>query len=162
MSGRGRIFGRARPVLPRDSGGEALVERLDGEIGRGAKGRHETFGFPGLRAELAPERHGQPDDDALRALAAREIDDAGESLLARGMLDDLQGSGNRSGRVRDGDAGPRRAVVERKDPHRRAILAAGRLEVPHGESVEQNLNEARARLIDVNGYGVAFSFGKTP
>ena len=68
---------------------------------------------------------GEPDDDPLGRLVARERDELarGRPRVA-GALDHPEGAGQGPGRVGDGHAGPREAVVERQDPHGGAIVPA--------------------------------------
>ena len=71
-SSRGGVRRQRRPparVLSEPGGqrgGEALVEALDRELGRGAEALDEALGLLGLRPPLAAERERKPDDDRAR------------------------------------------------------------------------------------------------
>ena len=89
-----------------------LAERLD-----------ERLGLERLRAVLALERQRQADDDELRLVLGDERREPVEPRLGRRALDDADRSRERAGRVGDGDAGARGAVVERENLHRAARIS---------------------------------------
>ena len=78
-----------------------------------------------VEVDSADGQPGPRDRLVLDALAVRELEQPGDADLGRGALDDLERPGDRAGRIGDGDAGPRGAVVEGQDLHRRAILVRG-------------------------------------
>jgi len=71
---------------------------------------------------LASERHGEPDDDPVDLFALDHFHELLETCGGRNVLDDIERPRQGCGRIRYGDAGPRRAVVESEDFHRRASL----------------------------------------
>ena len=61
-----------------EDGGEALVERLDGDVDGGAEPATKRSVSLGLLATLAAQRQRQPDDDPFGRLLARRVAQAGE------------------------------------------------------------------------------------
>ena len=85
-----------------------------------AQGGHEELGLGRLLAVLAAERQRQPDDDLLGLELGDEACDLGKAVLGCRLANDADGTGQRSARVGDGDAGTGGAVVEREDSHLRS------------------------------------------
>src|SRR5688572_9668347 len=113
-----RVFRRPPAALDRERRREALVVRLDRDGEPAPEGIDELVGRPGLLPVLAAQRERHPDDHELRVVLGDERLEPLEPGAGRGALDDTDGAGERAGLVRDGDAGPRRAEVERNDLHR--------------------------------------------
>ena len=97
--------------------GEALVEAFDRDVDGGFERFDEPIRLFGLRAVLAAEGQRKPDHDPVRFLLADDRGQPRQARLAGGPLDDFEWTGDRPGRVRDGDARARRAIVEREHLH---------------------------------------------
>ena len=116
MGGSPRVLRRGRTGgLLGEVSREPLVEALDRDVEGCAQSFHETFGLLGLLSVVAGEGERQPDDDPVDVLRCDELADARQAVVARGTLDDGDRPGDRAGRVRDCDARPRRAEVQRQD-----------------------------------------------
>ena len=118
MRRRERVLGRRARGLLREVGREALVVELDRDVDDGAKRLDEALGLGRLlaarrRAASAAGRRRRarrPPRATSRASSARPA-------RVAGPLDDAERPRQRAGRVGDGDAGARRAVVERHHLH---------------------------------------------
>src|SRR5205823_12623579 len=75
-------------------------------------------------AMLAAKGEREPDDHLLGVVLGDQLGQPGEPLLGARALDDADGTRNRPGWVRDGDAGARTAVVERQHFHFSAAAIA--------------------------------------
>src|SRR5207247_1287981 len=87
---------------------------------RGDKGLR----FTRLLAALAAQRQWEADDDAVDLVLRDQFREACETVDRRATLDDAERSSDRPGRVRDGNAGARPAVVERQNLHLNASAIA--------------------------------------
>src|SRR3954454_4348334 len=96
---------RSPPVsLTRQLGREALIEALDRQVEGFSQKGYEAIRFFGLSPALSAQRHREADDDAHGLLPVRELGEPGDSLLARGTLDNSERARDSPGGVGDGDA----------------------------------------------------------
>ena len=114
---RDRVLGRLAAEALRERGREALVGGLDRHGDELPQRGHEQLRLGSLLAVLAAERQRQAHDDLLCFELGHEPGDLGKAALAPCLADDADGAGQRTARVRDGDAGTGGAVVERDNPH---------------------------------------------
>ena len=119
---RACVLGRRAALACRERGREPLVVRLDRHADDAAKSLDERVGLESLCTALAAQRHRHPDDDAIGLVLEDEVAHLRQSVLAGRALDHAQRPRDRSGRIRDGDAGARGAVVERQHPHSAATM----------------------------------------
>ena len=124
MGSRDRVLGGPCGMCMREPGGEPLVERLDRNSDGGPERLDECIRLDRLRSVLTAQRDRHADDDPIDLLPLDECGDPSQARLGPGALDDVERSGKGAARVRDRDAGPRRAVVEGEDLHERRILSA--------------------------------------
>ena len=118
MCGRAGICWMApAATLFGEVGREALVEALDRDIDRVSQERDERLGLARLLSMHAAERERQADDDELCLVLAHERRKASKPGFGACALDDSDRPRDRSGWVRDGNAGARGAVVEGEDSH---------------------------------------------
>ncbi len=96
---------------------EPLVVGLDVDVEPLPQMLDEAVGLAGLLAALAAERERHADDDGVRLVLGDEAGDRVEAGVVARPQDHLQRARDRARRVRDGDAGPRAAVVERQHAH---------------------------------------------
>src|SRR5262245_61092755 len=105
MRGGPRILlGAPDRALGRERSGEALVERLPRAGDAPPQRLDEPLGLLRLRAALATEREGEPDDDELRVVLADEGTEPGQPGVRTRSLDDADGTRDRACGVGDGHA----------------------------------------------------------
>ena len=111
MGSRARVFRRAAAAA-RECRREALVECLHRHFQYRAERFDEPVGLECLGTALSAERQGQADDNELRTFVADEVGEAVQPCLRACSLDDRERARERPGRIGDGHARARRAVVQ--------------------------------------------------
>ena len=103
--------------LLREVGREALVEELDRDVEDGAERLDEALGLGRLLAALPRSVSGRPTTTRSASSSRTSRASSASPLSVAGPLDDAERPRERAGRVGDGDAGARGAVVERHHLH---------------------------------------------
>src|SRR6185437_4961817 len=119
-----RVLGCIRGSLFGEIGREPLVVGHYRNTDHVGERFDEALRLGRLLATLAAQGQWHPDDDALGLLFADQGREACEPVAGRGALNHAEGPRDRAGRVRDGDAGPRPAEVQRENLHSSALAIA--------------------------------------